>query len=221
MEQTIATAGTAPLWTILIATLSRRQYLFLGLLDVLLPQCEAAGNVQILACSNDAQETIGQIRMRLLEAATGDYVSFVDDDDMVADDFVEAIVPLLADTPDVVGFNVRYTEPSGLSRPCFLSIRHEPHDDAAGLWRDLTHVQPLKRELALLGDFRTGWPEDSSWRSTVRPHVHTEAYLDREMYAYRHDPRDSVQTGSHHPDSGGDQPRKEITSPTLRYLGWP
>lgn len=210
------------IWQVLIATQSRRQDKFLGLLDVLLPQCEKAG-VHILACSNDGQEKIGAIRQRLLEASTGDYVSFIDDDDMVPDDFVEAIVPYLIDTPkmpapDVIGFDVIYTYQGSPGPPSKLSIAYEPHDTAEVLYRDLTHVQPLKRELALLGDFRNGWPEDSTWRAAVRPHIRTEQYLPRQLYFYRHDPLDSVQHGT---GTGEPRPRKDIDSPNFKYLDWP
>lgn len=210
------------LWQILIATLSRRQHKFLDLLDALLPQCEMTPDVHILACSNDGEESIGVIRDKLMQAAEAEYVSFIDDDDMITDDFIPAIrwALRLDPAPDVVGFNVGYTYMGSPGPPSMLSIQNEPHDTPEMLYRDLTHVQPLKRELAQQGSFAKGWPEDSTWRGQVRPLVKDEIYIDRELYAYRHDPRDSVQHGTH-VYSGEPQPRWPIESHHFAYLGWP
>lgn len=210
------------LWQILIATLSRRQEKFLDLLDTLLPQCEMAGNVHVLACSNNGEEGIGSIRDRLLQAAEGDYVSFIDDDDMVADDFVPMIRPFLETEPrpDIIGFNVSYTYMDRYGPPSVLSIRNEPHDTPGVLYRDITHVQPLKREIAQKGSFAVGWPEDSTWRGQVRPLVKDEVYIDKELYAYRHDPRDSVQHGTHL-HAGEPVARWPVESQNFAYLGWP
>jgi hypothetical protein len=219
-----------PLWQILIATLSRRQRKFLNLLDVLLPQCEKAGDVHVLACSNDGEEGIGAIRDRLLQAAEGQYVSFLDDDDTVTDDFVLAIRWALRidPPPDVVGFNVTYSSMGVPGPSSILSINNEPHDTPAAMYRDLTHVQPIRRELAREGSFARGWPEDSTWRGQVRPLVKDEIYIDKPLYSYRHDPRDSVQYGVQPSLWNVDeqrwyepQPRWPVESLNFAYLGWP
>lgn len=108
-----------------------------------------------------------RIRPALLMAATGRYVSFIDDD-MVPDDFVETILDAItwdspeADVPDVIGFQVAYTCNGQPGPPCICSIRYEPGDRDGVLYRDLTHIQPVRTLLARQGDFRKGWPEDNS-----------------------------------------------------------
>jgi glycosyltransferase involved in cell wall biosynthesis len=92
------------LWSILCCTLSSRHAKFLNLMDVLLPQCEKDGRVEVVALHNDGERSIAEYRQALLEDARGDYVSFVDDDDMIEDDFVAAVTGVTGGFPDYIAF---------------------------------------------------------------------------------------------------------------------
>lgn len=180
-----------PTWTILIPTIGQREALFRRLLDVLLPQLdEHAGRVRVLAWWNNGRPTLGSIRQGLVEAADTDYVSFVDDDDLVAESYVADIVHAMATgRPDHVGFQVQYYSegvPAGL---CDHSLRHRRwyrRPDGL-LCRDFTHIDPIRRDLALRGNFRgvrPGRAEDRAWVKQVRPFVRTEEYIDKVLYHY-------------------------------------
>lgn len=205
------------LWSVLVPTLSSRQAKFLDLMAVLLPQAEQDGRVEVVALHNDGERPVGEYRQALLEDARGGYVSFADDDDMVAADFVAVIMPLLAADPDVAAFTVEYTEPGRLPVPSYNSLAFTPRDTAGAYYRDLTHVQPVRARLARQGDFRAGWPEDNTWREAVRPLVASEAKTDRVLYFYRHDPADSVQ---YKLKPHARAPRPQITSPAFRWHEW-
>ena len=69
------------LWTVCIATLASRDAKFRDLMGTLLPQAEAAGGIEVVACHNNGEQPLGDIRQALLMAAAGEYVSFLDDDD--------------------------------------------------------------------------------------------------------------------------------------------
>ena len=92
-------------WSILIPTLGYRQGKFLSLVDHLLPQM--VDGVEIVAAHNHGAP-VGVLRQNLLMAAEGEYVSFIDDDDMVSGDYVSSIMAALESSPDVVGFTVAY-----------------------------------------------------------------------------------------------------------------
>jgi glycosyltransferase involved in cell wall biosynthesis len=209
--------GTAVKWSILIPTIGYRQSRFLGLVGMVLSQI-TGDDVEIVALHNNGEKPVGVYRQVLLDAARGEYVSFIDDDDAVADDYVPVILAALEAGPDVVGFETIYTRDGGLPVRVLNSIVNTPRDDwAAGvLYRDLTHVQPVRADLARIGDFSQGWPEDFTWRGGVRPHVKAEVYLDRVLYYYRHSSSDSVQAGMlpNMPKPG----RVEIDSPHFRYV---
>ena len=206
------------LWTVCIATLASRDAKFRDLMGTLLPQAEAAGDIEVVACHNNGEQPLGDIRQALLMAAAGEYVSFLDDDDTIPGYFCEAMVPALGEGPDVAGFWMEYWEGGHHAANSYHSLRYTPHDEAGRLYRDLTHQMPVRTVLAQQGDFRDAWPEDNAWRNKVRPLLVTEVYIDRCMYYYRHDWGDSVQ-GALTPHTY--TPRPEITSPCFRWLDLP
>jgi hypothetical protein len=101
----------SPLWSILVLTQARREEKFLGLLAVLLPQAEAAGDTEVVALRNYGgrqQHELAPLRQALLDDAAGRWVSFVDDDDMVSAGYVSAVTAAIAAAPlaEFVAFRV-------------------------------------------------------------------------------------------------------------------
>lgn len=187
----------APTWAILIPTVASREATFLRLLNVLLPQLDPyVGRVKVIAWRNGGSPTLGEIRDRLVSDAGTDYVSFIDDDDLVSEDYVSEIVAGLSGRPDHVGFLLDY-HVAGAYRETVQHTIAGPRRWCrfrGVLHRDLTHVDPIRRELALRGSFvvRRGRPEDRAWVRTVRSHVRTEHFIPRSMYRYLYDPAGSV-----------------------------
>lgn len=178
------------LWTILVPTIGEREALFRRLLDVLVPQLdEHAGAVRVLARRNAGELSVGELRDSMLAEATGEYVSWIDDDDLVPEFYVAEVVRALAGRPDHVGYRLAYYS-DGVEREVVdHSLRHRRwHRNGEGrLVRDFTHVDPVRREHATRGRFaaaRRGRAEDRSWVKQVRPFLRTEAYIDRVMYHY-------------------------------------
>jgi hypothetical protein len=87
------------------------------------------------------------------------------------------------------------------------------------LYRDLTHIDPIRREIAAQGRFAEARPnhaEDRVWVRQVRPLVETEAYVDKVMYRYLYDPDESSWGGVDR-WLGPIPPRIEPSSP---YFTW-
>lgn len=184
-------------WTILVATLGQRAARFERLLSQLLPQTESYdGAVTVCAFYNHGERPLGYVRQALVEHATSDYVSFVDDDDELPDYFVKEVVSRLGDV-DYVGWQMQCYANGVTLKPTYHSLRYDHWwDDDDGYYRDVSHLNPVRAELARRGDFRRGAPpEDVSWADQVRPHVHTEAYVDRIMYHYHASSGDSTWRG--------------------------
>lgn len=178
-------------WSILVPTIAQREPLFLRLLGALLPQAdEAAGAVEVVGYRNAGRPSLGVIRDSMLANARGKYVAFVDDDDMISEDYVSTVLPLLADDPDHVGFRMEYSEDGGEPEIVDHSLVHGRWHRAADsgiLCRDFTHVDPIRRAHALRGRFaqaKPGRAEDRAWVKQVRPWLHTERYTDRILYRY-------------------------------------
>lgn len=183
-------SDSPPTWTILVPTIPARATLFARLMDRLLPQLvEHEGRVTVLAWRNTGRPHLGALRDAMLLAAPGEYVSFIDDDDLVPDYYVAEIVQALAGRPDHVGFQIDYAPDNAPHEVVDHSLRHARwHRNIEGqLVRDFTHIDPVRRDLALHGQFavaRKGRAEDRQWVRQVRGWLRTEAYIDKIMYHY-------------------------------------
>jgi len=113
--------------------------------------------VEVLFNIDDGQKTIGEKRNELLLSATGEYIVFVDDDDMVSEKYIQLILKCIDKRPDVIGIHllmyydmvlkgltyhsIKYTEWS--DRPCNVDNKLTYY------FRNPNHLNPVKRSIAL------------------------------------------------------------------------
>lgn len=208
-------------WTIMVATLGQRQDRFERLLNRLLPQVEsAAGRVNVLAYWNNGERPLAEIRQSLVEEADGEFVSFVDDDDLVSPNYVTRILPLLDDEIDYVGFRLQCSVDGVPLKPTYHSLAFDQwYDDAKGYYRDVSHLNPIRRSLALQADFRrTEPPEDVAWADQLRGVLKTEKFVDDIMYFYESSSWDTTwRPGSVSQPRVGQYFRLAVDSPYFRY----
>lgn len=186
-------------WTLLVATLGQRADRLRRLLDGLAPQLEAAaGRAEVCALYNHGERPLGHVRQDLLTHASTPYVSFVDDDDELPEYHVAEVLARLDGDVDYVGWRMQTYVDGHPLKPTFHSLRYRGWwEDDAGYYRDVSHLNPIRTDVARRGDFRRGEPpEDVSWADQVRPHVRTEAYVDRVMYHYRSTSTDTTWRGT-------------------------
>lgn len=175
-----------PKWSLLILTQPSRAALLARLTACLLPQLLRAQGVDLVIAFFNSRLSLGAQRQKMTEEAQGEYVSIVDDDDLVAPDFIQRILPLL-DGVDQVGFRLQEYKDGVPLKPTFISLRYNGwHDDAEAEYRDIMHLCPLKRELSL--EVRREGPpgEDARWACALSKLgvVKTEHFLDAVMYMY-------------------------------------
>lgn len=219
-------APSGPSWTILVPTLGERRALFNRLMAGLLPQLDPyAGRVRVLGWHNDGTPPLPQIRQRLVERARTEYVSFVDDDDIVSLDYVAEIVAALDQRPDYVGFQVQcYSDghPTGVA---YHSLEFETWRNFTGRYeRDISHLNPIRTALALRADFsrvRARQAEDRAWADQLRRArvLRTQVVIPRILYHYLYSTSRAAGVGSR-----WQQPRRitrgqraTVTSP---YFSW-
>jgi hypothetical protein len=173
-------------WSILILTQPSRGAFLKRLQDRLMPQVKKRTSVQVLQRMFDPALDLGSNRQALLEEAEGDYVNFIDDDDLVPSDFVPTILPLL-DGVDYIGFQLQCSI-DGEKLP--LTIHSLDYDgwsqDDKGYYRDISHINPIRRELALRAKMEGGFGEDQRWADRMRALgiVKTQHFIERIMYEY-------------------------------------
>ena len=183
----MASVSADPTWTILIATLGQRGEFLCQLLDGLLPQVAAArGAVKVLAYWDNGEADVATKKQALLDAADTDYVSFVDDDDTVSDDYVSAIRAALAYRPEYVGLKLQVYKDG---RPYALSHHSLCHggwlDGGEYLRRDITCANPIRTDIAKTASFIGPVPgEDRRWVAQLRGRLRLEVFVDRVLYHY-------------------------------------
>jgi hypothetical protein len=204
----------------LIATLGQRQDRFAELINTLMPQVDRHdGVVTVSALWNNGERPLGEVRQDLLEHATSTYVSFVDDDDEVPDYFVSEVVERLDGDVDYVGWQLQCYLDGKAVKPTYHSIRYDHwFDDRRGYYRDVSHLNPIRRELALTVNYRhVGAPEDVHWANQLRGSVKTEAYVDKVMYHYRSSAGDSTWRFGSVDQRRAISPRHVVSSPYFSY----
>ncbi len=144
--------------------------------------------------------TVGQKRQALLERAKGEYVAFVDDDDIVPFDYVSRVISGLHqnERPDALSLEGVMTT-DGAKPERFVHSLHveEWHTKDRVHYRSLNHLNVVKRELALqagFGDEQVG--EDHAYSRRLKELVKTEGDMgDAPLYIYCYRPTASVQAG--------------------------
>jgi glycosyltransferase involved in cell wall biosynthesis len=183
-----------PTLDLLIPTIPHRHHQLLGLLESLDQQMVPGVGVRVFR--DNLQDSIGAKRRALLESSAADYVACIDDDDQVAPDYIDAVTAALAGRPDYVGFIMLFTCNWASPQVTRHSLEHEGWSDGpAGPARDISHLNPVRRELALLGAWEGGYGEDRRWAAALRAsgRVRTEVMIDRWMYRYRFDENDCAE----------------------------
>lgn len=177
-----------PKLSILIATLGERKDKFTWLVNRLLGQI--TDDVEIVAYFNNGEYPLGDIRQALVDSAKGDYICFVDDDDEPPRHYIEEILEAIKKNPDYIGWQMQAYHNGEMLKPTYHSLRYDKwYDDENGYYRDTSHLNPIKRDIALKVSLKIekGTAEDAPWASKIRQYVKTEQYIDKVMYHYYHD----------------------------------
>lgn len=197
-------AAPPHLWDLLICTIPHRHAKLLELLDCLARQIEdgeedLTGTVGVLLYRDNLTIQYGDKTRILIEASTADYVSCIDDDDLLAPDGVDRILTALAyEAPDYVGFKVAWTQDGRPMLPVEHSLRHPAWaNEADMLKRSVMQFNPIRREISLAGQWAGGYEAERAWQKSVLETglCKTEAWLDGDpVYLYRESQGDTFKS---------------------------
>jgi hypothetical protein len=184
-----------PYWDILIPTIPHRHEKLCGLLYELDRQWQLG--LGVIVFRDNLETPTGDKRQKLLEASQAVYVSFVDDDDDLSPFFVRRIMGALSASPDYVGFKVNYWAGGELEMQAEHSLRYDGwHTWPDKMVRDISHLNPIRRDLAMTGRFSGESGEDYKWAAGVRAmgRVRNEEWIPEVMYEYRFSAADCHRT---------------------------
>jgi len=172
-------------FSILICSITGRESLLGRILSLL--ESQKNKKVEILVETDDRKMTIGEKRNILLQRARGDYIAFVDDDDLVVNDYISKVLQAVETNPDCCGMEGLLISLSKKTKTKFIhSIRYDHWFVKEGIYyRTPNHISPVKRELALQAVFpESNHGEDHTYSRQLFPLLKTEEYIEGPIYFY-------------------------------------
>lgn len=204
-------------WSILIAGIPERFHTVQPLLYKLLESQNVARmpDVEVLYLMDNKRRYVGAKRNDLMAAARGDYVSFIDDDDDVADEYVRKVYRAIRSArkaekpPSVICFRQTATLlPHGVTHDCHYSLDYwkgrepdkrrvlEPSYDGDGnavpgvfKWTGPpAHTMAWRRDVVAATLFpEQQFGEDTAWVDAACERATGEVQIDSEpLYLYRY-----------------------------------
>jgi len=146
--------------------------------------------VEVLFEEDEKQMSVGAKSQKLLERSNGKYVVRFDSDDRPKPYYVEEIIKAIESNPDCVGFKIAMTTNGEKPEICCHSLKYKvwaENVDGYNYVRNVTHFNPVKREIALqvgFKDIRFG--EDKDYSDRITPLCKTEVFIDKFMFDYRY-----------------------------------
>ena len=184
--------------SILIPTLPQRRKMFNILRKNLTAQIDfvhsthpSLGQVEILFDSSKkflkGGLSVGAKRDALKCRATGEYLVFVDDDDMIAPNYLESILRLMESNPDIITFRSLYKSSTywGIVDMNLNHAENEQMNDSTIVKRQPFHVCPIRTSIAQQHSFPDiNNAEDWGWMVKVLTDCKTQSHSDQILHQY-------------------------------------
>jgi glycosyltransferase involved in cell wall biosynthesis len=171
---------------------SRKEYLerLLGILDR-----QKNDEVEVLVELDNGEKSIGTKRNNLLNRAKGDYIAFIDDDDVVPKYYVSEILEGIKHNPDVIGIHLIMDHDGTYAERTYHSLKYQiwsqdvdnENFNRNRYYRNPNHLNPVKREFALQIMFpEINHGEDKNYSMRLLPLLKTEYYIPVPLYFYEY-----------------------------------
>jgi len=183
--------------SILICSITGREVFLRRLLDTLLigdesthtePNIKKYWNedCEVLILTDNRQMSIGEKRNKLMNLASGDYVSFIDDDDTVERDYIPQILSKMATKPDCIVFDAIRFVNGRKDKQVKYGIEYKQDSNTSQMYyRIPNHLMVFKREIALQVPYQNvSFGEDADFAKRVLPLIKTQERIDKVLYNY-------------------------------------
>lgn len=172
--------------SILIATMPIRAHKLANLRQVLdrqlTPEVEVITDISM-------NYNIGTKRNKLLALASGKYIIFLDDDDLIASDYIEKILKACESDCDCIGISGTITTNGAREMQWHISKDFQMWFERGNVYyRTPNHISPVKRELALAASFpEISFGEDYEYSMRLLPLLKSEIKIPGNLYHYRYE----------------------------------
>lgn len=137
----------------------------------------------------DGGISVGAKREKLRKRADGKYLCYADSDDNVAPNYLEVIVRLLQNDPDIVTFRCLFKNDNywSLLNMSLENKGDEQTNPDSVIQRRPWHVCPVRNEIAQKEHFDDiSHGEDNNWMNKILPHCKRENHSDIILTQYNH-----------------------------------
>lgn len=186
-----------PFLSVCICTIESRKQTFDNLCRILLDYSNYY-NVEILSLCDNKEITVGKKRNLLVLACKGQFISFIDDDDIVAPCYFEKIYEATKFFPDVIGIEGVYTENGINPRNFSHSLKYNTWFERADglLCRCPNHLNPIRSDLVKRIKFpEKNFGEDKDFSLNIYPLLKNEVYINTPIYFYLYNQNKSETKG--------------------------
>lgn len=144
--------------------------------------------VQILTFLDTKELSVGEKRNILLRSSVGKYVCFIDDDDIISEDYLQEIFNGISHDVDCITFLGEYVE-QGFKKDFVIStMNRDNYNEPNCFYRLPNHLCPVKREIALSCLFSNkNYGEDSDYASKINKYIKNEYHIRKKLYFYMYD----------------------------------
>lgn len=144
--------------------------------------------IEVIGLYDNKKQLVGQKRNHLLNLASGLFLTFVDDDDQITDDYIYEIYSTIEENrnADCIVYQVLCSINGSIPYLCKYGVELE-YKQIPGLWTGKpAHTMVWKSELAKTCKFPTSnFGEDSEWVAQAWPQIKKQVNIDKVLYHYQ------------------------------------
>jgi len=137
---------------------------------------------------NSMEYNIGVKRNKLLSRAYGEYIVFIDDDDLISSDYVHKILVACQQETDCIGISGIITTNGLKQKQWHISKKNLTWFEKNWIYyRTPNHISPVRRTIALKAMFpEISYAEDHGYSRRLLPLLKSEAIVPGNIYHYRY-----------------------------------
>ena len=145
--------------------------------------------VEILAFVDNKARSIGHKRQDLINACEGKFLAFLDDDDLISEDYIKEIISSIEECPgvDVISFNQEAKIGSDAPVIVYFGLQYENTEYVPGMpiYRKPFHMCAWNSKIAKQIEFKDiSWAEDWHWIKELCLKAKTERHIDKILHYY-------------------------------------
>ena len=174
-------------WSILIPSMPDRREQRRRVLMILEPQLKKYDDIELLILEDNCKRDYGHKLQSMIDIAQGEYISFIDDDDLISENYVDRIYSHLDGVVDCIGFSGHISINDGPIMPVFYSMENKiPENRFDGYYRFIQHVNPIKKSIVEQVPYDGHFGADTEWSDKVSELnlITLETYIPEVMYMY-------------------------------------